>query len=335
MISSITVHIPLQPKDVASLPTTTFLVARTTPAQGIVLIIPVWESRVFWTILDSCLFPTVDRSFLRRRRIIRALLSIYGPFMRKANEVDDDFDDMLARPQGTVPIQSRQCTVRLVMEPAIQQQQQQQEMRRNTLPTDIPNITIWIVPPVLNRLETSFMGRLIQWEHKLIRALSLSGYFATLGGGFFLCHHFQTAVQLAREQQRMALLLNDYGMYYRCAINMAYNLVYVARFRLAQKLIDIVQREVRMLQRLDPALIEMCQSAALFGRRMKEAYRSHYSNLFVPGRTGARGSQIHKRKSKTVDDLARIRVFKDQSMKNDLTIPFGNHPLIEVYTSYM
>lgn len=172
---------------------------------------------------------------------------------------------------------------------------------------------LWIQPSPLVQLEDSFTGRLIAWEHKLIRAQSLTGYIATLGGGFFLCHHFQTAIALARQQQQLALFLNDYGMYYRCMVNTAYNFVYAGRFRMASQLIQNVWEQAKLLTPSDPVLEKMCSSAMLFCKRVRIA-----SN-----RLRTQKSPMGLRVSRTIDDFARIRVFADQSLESDLHKPFN------------
>jgi hypothetical protein len=166
---------------------------------------------------------------------------------------------------------------------------------------------LWLEPSSHVQHDDSFTGRLIAWEHKLIRAQSLTGYIATLGGGFFLCHHFQTAIALAQQQQQLALFLNDYGMYYRCMVNTAYNFVYAGKFRMAHQVIQYVWTQAKLLTPADPVLEKMCSSAMLFCNRVRKA-----SNRL-------RASRV----STTIDDFARIRVFDDQSHNNDLHKPFN------------
>lgn len=170
-----------------------------------------------------------------------------------------------------------------------------------------------IQPSPYVQLEDSFMGRLIAWEHKLIRAQSLTGYVATLGGGFFLCHHFQTAIALAQQQQQLALFLNDYGMYYRCMVNTAYNFIYAGKFQMASKMIQYVLTQAKSLRPSDPVLEKMCDSAMLFCKRVRKA-----SNRLLHKKSPA-GLRV----SRTIDDFARIRVFEDQSLDNDLHKPFN------------
>jgi len=177
-------------------------------------------------------------------------------------------------------------------------------------------VILWIETPTVRQpVEDAFMGRLIALEHKLIRAQSLTGYVATLGGGFFLCRHFKTAIALAQQQQKLALLLNDYPMYYRCMVNAAYNYVYAGQFRVANQMIRYAWENAKNLTTPDPALMKMCYSAMLFSRRVKRALKSYDES---------RGLPPSDFKTKTFDDYARIRVVPDQSFKTDLSIPFGD-----------
>jgi hypothetical protein len=208
--------------------------------------------------------------------------------------------------------------------------------------TKCARVVLWIEPAMETPLEDAFMGRLIAWEHKLIRATSMSGFLATLGGGFFMCHHFRTAIFLAQEQQRMALLLNDHGMHARCMLNTAYNFVYAGHFRFANKLIRRVWEKAKVLKPPDPVLVSMCYSARLFSKRMMQASKRDSDGIIKKGQTpgvatvGTKNGILDESKavvlSKTIDDFSRIRIVKDQSMEDDLVIPFGNHNLVHLYS---
>ena len=214
--------------------------------------------------------------------------------------------------------------------PAVQQDStrehwaQKRSLRQRRRQTSSPQYFLLIQPSPVVQLEDSFTGRLIAWEHKLIRAQSLTGYVATLGGGFFLCHHFQTAIALAQQQQQLALYLNDYGMYYRCMVNTAYNFIYAGKFRMAGQLIKYVATQAKLLTPSDPVLEKMCDSAMLFCKRVRKA-----SNRLLRHRppTGLRVSR-------TIDDFSRIRVFEDQSREHDLHKPFnGDFRCVNDYIS--
>jgi hypothetical protein len=136
----------------------------------------------------------------------------------------------------------------------------------------------------------------------MIRAQSLAGYFATLGGGYFMCHHWQTAVKLAQYQQQMAMILGDTGMIYKCILNQAYNYIYAGQFMLAYKWIHYVFVRV---QGRDEVLANMCRSAHLFAKRVFELHRTSLGNDKLES------------KSRTVDDYARVRIVRDRSSKDD------------------
>lgn len=189
------------------------------------------------------------------------------------------------------------------------------------------SIYIWIQPPNTIQLDYIFAGHLIRLEHRFIQAQSLAGYMATLGGGFFLCHHFQTAIILAEQQQRLAVLLNDERMYYACAINKAFSCLYNGRFRLAK---NILRQVLQSIQRPrsslngtstrppDPVLINMYHSAILLCKRMETAKSMHT----LLDTTNA-GIVLNERKLGIVDDFQRIRVVDDKSKRNDLVVPFS------------
>lgn len=179
------------------------------------------------------------------------------------------------------------------------------------------NCIIWINPPENDRLESYFAGLLIRWEHWHIQAQSLSGYIATLGGGFFLCHHFQTAILLARHQQRMAVFLNDESLYYTCFVHQAYSHIYAGNFRTALSILRQVLHAIQPSPNVppsDPVLMKMCLSARLFCKRMRQASRVAAR---IEVEVDADGPV-----SRTVDDHQRIRVVRDKSKFDDLVVPF-------------
>lgn len=215
-------------------------------------------------------------------------------------------------------------------------------------------IVLWIQPPHTIQLEYLFSSLLIRWEHRLIQAQSMAGYMATLGGGFFLCHHFATALFLANQQQRLAVLLNDETMYYSCAIHKAYSCIYSGRFRLAWRLLRQVQRIVTGTSRhqSNEVIERMCRSALLFGKRMRrqakllttlsssQQTRTTATSIKANSTESVRGlvselgcsSTVTVNKNSNpskqlqpppVDDFVRVRVVRDKSRKDDLVIPFS------------
>lgn len=69
---------------------------------------------------------------------------------------------------------------------------------------------LYIQPPRTTSLHFEYLweNKLIHLEHKLILATSMAGLYSTLGGGCFMTRRMSTAILLARQQQRMALILN-------------------------------------------------------------------------------------------------------------------------------
>lgn len=174
------------------------------------------------------------------------------------------------------------------------------------------SIYLWIQPPQETFMEYYWTGLLIRWENQLIRALSLTGYYSTLGGGFFLCHHFQSAIALARQQQRLARFCSNDIMYYGCIINQVYSFIYSGKFSFARRLLRQVYVQIaKATPKPSGTLINMYQSAKLFCKRVRQ------SNLTT--------SEVDtcKNVTKTIDNNQRIRiVLHDQSKTEDLIAPF-------------
>lgn len=186
------------------------------------------------------------------------------------------------------------------------------------------NVQVFLLlqPYGYTTLEYSFGGRLIRWENRLIRAVSLNGYVSTLGGGFFLCHHFRTAIHLAMRQMQLALFLDRPDLYLACCINVAYSHLYAGHFTKARKILVAVEMALRRSTMTGdsgnvadnndytyrPTLLAMCKSAKLQCQRMKKA-AAVLSSTIQP----QSGSS-----SATVDDFLRIRVVGDRSKTDDL-----------------
>jgi hypothetical protein len=91
----------------------------------------------------------------------------------------------------------------------------------------------------------------------------------------------------------------------------------------------------------DAVLVSMCYSARLFSKRMQQASKGDSDGINKRQKpsvatVGTNNGILAESKpvvlSKTIDDFARIRIVKDQSMENDLVIPFGNHSLVHLYS---
>jgi hypothetical protein len=128
----------------------------------------------------------------------------------------------------------------------------------------------------------------------------------------------------AQEQQRMARILNDSSMFYKCMVNQAYDYIYAGKFAIAKRLLAQVQASVEQERPLDQhLLLKMCDSARLFLRRVKKASKalnlhSHNNDLSSPASSPT---------SKTVDDFARIRVYQDESSMRDMIVPFDRRAI--------
>ena len=164
--------------------------------------------------------------------------------------------------------------------------------RQILIPTKI-SIDIWIVPPQSTRIQYTFSGLLIHYEHLWLTLQSLSAWIATLGGGYFLCRHLTTAVRLARQQRALALWMCDYDTADRCTINEAFNYIHSGQFRVARQLILAVTES--STQRKDTLTLRMALSARLFLHRVKRA------------------AKFAREKDDTVDDYQRIRIVGDRS----------------------
>jgi hypothetical protein len=217
----------------------------------------------------------------------------------KEEAQDDGLDDKLQSPRTY-----RRRKLRLTL-PATTTSTSKKEYEKYD--NEARRVILWIQPSFETRMEPYFTGLLNKWEHELIQAQSLAAYFATLGGGFFLCRHLQTALALAKQQQRMAAFLGDTAMYYRCLINQAYNYIYAGHFGVANKIIRKVQTAAEGMRPGDDVLILMCSSALLFSKRVRKA----------------RQTPATEQSLMTKDDLYRIRMVQDQSLPStDVTAPF-------------
>jgi len=147
---------------------------------------------------------------------------------------------------------------------------------------------LYIVPPDRVEVDYDFSGRLIHYEHIWLQMQTLSAYYATLGGGYFLCRRLSTAIWLARQQRQIATWMGDYAMADRCTLNESYNYLHAGHFDVAFAMLKTLKASARA--RNDVVLFNMCKSARLLGKRMKRA--------------GKRGTDAES----NVDDYQRIRI---------------------------
>lgn len=96
-------------------------------------------------------------------------------------------------------------------------------------PTEARRVFVMVLPPSTIQPgmhpERIFTSALVRWENLYIQMQTLSAYFATLGGGYFLCRYLSTAVRLAQRQRYICMAMGDNEAVDRCTINEAYNYV--------------------------------------------------------------------------------------------------------------
>ena len=161
-------------------------------------------------------------------------------------------------------------------------------------------LLIWIQPPSSTYYTTFFTGIMIKFENQMILYQSLAAWFSTLGGGHFFCRHLSTAVALAKLQRRVALVMGDYIMAYKCTINEAYSYIYAGKFDMALKTLKSVvalNRRVDNIHPLDDVIVNMCKSAKLFCKRVRNASKKL-------------DSVKTQQEAMTFDDYQRIRVIQ-------------------------
>lgn len=163
-------------------------------------------------------------------------------------------------------------------------------------------VTFWVYPDPRVFFENGFGARLNCLERGLIRAQSYAGLFATMGGGYYMCHHWKTAVHLAQRQRALARILGDKEMYYKCGLNQAYNYIFAGYFKTARNIIQDVYQAAGRESKTDLVVLNMCKSAWLFCCRVRKAKLRHNKQ------------QV----SGTVDDFSRIRLVEDKSTTRDL-----------------
>jgi len=318
-------------------------------AATIYLTLNVHRSRVLWNALRpllleappsvtqqalDCLFRSdglFDWNAIERAMVAEATSLREGNFGFTDNKQHNNVYDDLLNDYG---VQSRRlCHSLCPFQPKTNTKQNAIRLQK---------IVLWIQPPdsvSLQQDDLLFGSLLIRWEHRFIQAQSLAGYIATLGGGFFLCHHFKTAILLAEQQQRLAVLLNDETMYYACAVNKAYSCIYNGKFKTATSILRQVAAAIAPAAgdaadagagatSKNPTIDKMCRSALLFCKRMR---RQSKVLLAMHGSGGGEKHNIglsaqqqqQSNRNRNIDDFQRIRVVHDKSKKDDLVIPFS------------
>mmetsp|Transcript_5150 Transcript_5150/g.10499 ORF Transcript_5150/g.10499 Transcript_5150/m.10499 type:complete len:305 (-) Transcript_5150:194-1108(-) len=270
-----------------------------------VVVLPIDQARFVWEEIRPCVFRDDDDDSFDDVVACRMMKCLFE-FLRKYDRMYQIERDQLAdyrskdepsdEPIAQDPINTAFWERTLVWRP------------RKARSIVSVKCTILIVPSILTNLAYSWEERLIGLEHNLIRAQSVAGLISTLGGGYFMTRRLQTANTLAREQQRIALLLGNKEMYYKCIINQAYNEIYGGHFKLARLHILQVWMALANEKHFDerPVLQNMCRSAMLFRKRVRDA---RHQMPVVNGNA-----------ARVVDDFSRIRVVQDRSSHHDLKV---------------
>lgn len=129
------------------------------------------------------------------------------------------------------------------------------------------HVDVLLLPPQITHVQRLFAGCLIRYERLVMSLQCLSAYFATLGGGYFLCRNFPNALKLAKQQRCLALWMGDQTTADKCTLNEAFTYIQSGRFGVAQAKIRKVQQSAT--QRDDKSTLHITQAAIIFLRRMK------------------------------------------------------------------
>lgn len=181
--------------------------------------------------------------------------------------------------------------------------------RINRLHKNNNNYLVVVIPPDWTRLNGMFGSLLIRWEHLWIQARSWTAWISTLGGGYFLCRHLETAIWLARQQRWLALWMGNTDMADRCTLNEAFNYIHAGQFHTALRMVRRVQQGLsptnnnqKKRRRETPQTqqtLRMCDAAILFLQRVRRAAK-HQNH------------DTHQ----TMDDYQRIRIVKVSSSRH-------------------
>ena len=87
-----------------------------------------------------------------------------------------------------------------------------------------------------------------------------------------LCRYLTMAVRLAHWGRTVALDLGNFDLVGRCSVNEAYNYVHAGRVRVTLRMIKVKRADARI--RGDALLVNMCQRADSFSRRVGQAMMS-------------------------------------------------------------
>ena len=254
--------------------------------RTVVLLCNWMESGVVWRGLKPLLLDSRKRL---GRRAVACLFKVVT--LRIATRTDasaEEFKDVL-------PLKDSHSMRRLVVREAA------------GLPRSLRrSFVLYILPPNTTYYDTTFTGSLIAWEHQMILYQSMAAWISTLGGGHFFCRHLSTAMALAKQQRRIAILMGDLTMAYKCTINEAYSYIYAGKFDAALKTINSVAILNRRLDihPLDTVIVNMCSSARLFCKRVRKASKKLHSSKT-------------QQQASTRDDYQRIRVVEENTVRKE------------------
>lgn len=158
-----------------------------------------------------------------------------------------------------------------------------------------PNMLIYLEPPPVVHPDPIFTSVVLQVEHSMLQLQTLSAWYATLGGGYFLCRRLSQSLELARQQRFVALKIGNIGMARQCSVNECYNLIYAGRFAQALQILTKLESSATD----DIVTQRQCQAARLLAHRLKKV--------------GKRLNRYHAREPNhtTIDDYQRIRIVEE------------------------
>lgn len=187
------------------------------------------SSRFVWQQVQPCLFGTTAK---KQRVAYYMIQCLYNNLQKFHRVYDMDVRDSLSWMNQKDPFNDDVRSTSYFTRKLVTKSRKQS---RDAIKKYPPRYTVIILPPTISILEYSWEERLIHLEHNLIRAQSMAGLYSTLGGGYFMTRRLQTATKLAKEQMRLAVVLGNKEMYYKCIINQAYNEIYRGSFRAAKR----------------------------------------------------------------------------------------------------
>ena len=290
----------------------------TTESQGSrVFYLHLKRSRGFWRELYPCLFFSGYSSHPQtRRKMILSLFSTYDELsIRRLNNKGSNRETLELLKFIVTPEHSKtEFNIRKVNLGG-----RYAQVPGNPTSSQKVIALLLLYPTTETTLEYGWEERLVHWEHQLILAQSLAGFYSTLGGGFFMTRHFKTALQLSTQQQRMALFMGDQEMFWKCQINQAYDLIRCGYLAHAKRFIHNVQHQELQQNKnrngtdhSSTTLQNMCKSALLFLKRVRKTALQDKKT-----KAGSHPSLV-------VDDFNRIRILMDQSSKDDFFLKMSN-----------